>query len=820
MSNPVYGKQAHTSTRDEKRSPLFWVLIVGIMLFFVWSPFQAALFNGQMLDFEKPIYWALTITSILLILVILSYYKKFKLEEQRDWLAVLVILLPVTYALSLISAASHYLAMNMVIVQCVYASMFITSLYLLQDRLGNKMIQIIIMTVAYLIVGFGFINWFGQWILAGKLVDWFSSAVYQNRYTSAVMTDSNGLRLTSVFQYANTYAAFLMAFLFASIFSLMKSKTWFGRLTHGFMLVPILVSLFLTLSRGGLVMLPVVFVILLLFFKSARQLLWIIYCVVAGIVSLAVLSPITNMGLELNQTYNGATAAKGWGLLIAAAAISGVISWLIQQYVAPKLENGMQGWASRKLSNLWLPVGSVVIVGVVAFLLIGTSLRNVLPENIRVRVEGINFQQHSVLERFQFYEDASKLIADYPIIGAGGGGWATLYEKYQDYPYTSRQAHNFFMQYLVEVGILGFIIFMAFILFVFYKYTRGYIQQNAEERDSYFLYFILTLSILLHSILDFNLSYVFMGMLVFVGLGGMAAAMDSRPVKRLTLNPGAFRPLYSGVIGIVAIVLVFTGLRFIQSSNAATEARQVARTSQSFDQIQVAVNEDLSIRPTHPDSLLLLSSLYQAAYKQSQNEQFYTADEELLQRGLEAEPYNKSMYSYLMSHYQLKNGNEKAFEILQSKISNYKWDISWYSNLIQQAFTLGIQAREQGDIAKQQQYFEAGLNAYQQVLDGIAHINDLPDSIILTRQFNLTPEIALNTGKIQFMSNKFAEAVVILQPLLNEDLSNATNKEIARYYVAATQKQGQVDHIWYDKLIQADANEKQQIDDLVALKLQ
>ncbi|MFM9280000.1 O-antigen ligase family protein [Paenibacillus jiagnxiensis] len=820
MSNPVYGKQTQTSTRDDKRSSLFWVLIVGIMLFFIWSPFQAALFNGQMLDFEKPVYWALTITSILLIVAILSYYKKFRLEEQRDWLAVLVVLLPLTYVLSLISAASHYLAMNMVIVQCIYAAMFIISLYLLQERLGNSIIQATIMTVAYLIIGFGFINWFGQWVLAGKLVDWFSSAVYQNRYTSAVMTDTNGLRLTSVFQYANTYAAFLMAFFFAAIFSLMKSKTWFGRLAHGFMLVPILVSLFLTLSRGGLVMMPVVFILLLLFFKPARQLLWIIYCAVSGIVSLAVLSPITNMGLQLNQTYNGTTAAKGWGLLIAASLVAGVISWLIQQYVAPKLENSMQGWASRKLSNLWLPVGSVVIVGVVAFLLIGTGLRNVLPENIRVRVEGINFQQHSVLERFQFYEDASKLIADYPIIGAGGGGWATLYEKYQDYPYTSRQAHNFFMQYLVEVGILGFVIFMAFILFVFYKYIRGYIQQNAEQRDSYFLYFILTLSILLHSILDFNLSYVFMGILVFVGLGGMAAAMDSRPVKRLSLKPAAFRPLYSGVIGIVAIILVFTGLRFIQSSNASMEARQVARTSQSFDQIQAAANEDLSIRPTHPDSLILLSSLYQAAYKQTKDEQFYAADEDLLQRGLKAEPFNKSMTSNLMSHYQLKNDNEKAFEILQDKISNYKWDITWYSNLIQQAFTLGYQAREQSDTAKQQQYFEAGLNAYQQVLDGIAHINSLPKSIMIAKQFNVTPEIALNTGKIQFMSNKPAEAVATLQPLLNEDLSNATNKEIARYYVAATQKQGQVDQAWYDKLIQGDANEKQQVDDLVTLKLQ
>ena len=63
---------------------------------------------------------------------------------------------------------------------------------------------------------------------------------------------------------------------------------------------------------------------------------------------------------------------------------------------------------------------------------------------------------------------------------------------------------------------------MSFILYTFYKYIRGYIKGSEEERNSHFLYLIIVLSILIHSILDFNLSYVFMGILVFLGLGGMA----------------------------------------------------------------------------------------------------------------------------------------------------------------------------------------------------------------------------------------------------------------------------------------------------------
>lgn len=817
MSNPVYGKQAKTSTRGDKRPVIFWVLIVGIILFLAWAPFQAALFNGQMLEFEKPLYWALTISMILLILGIATYYKKFKLEDQRDWLAVLVMLLPLTYVLSLISAASHYLAMNMVVVQCIYASLFIIILYALRDRLSNRIIQTAIMTIAYLIIGFGFINWFGQWVLAGRLVGWFSTWVFNNRYIDAVMTDSNGSRLTAVFQYANTYAAFLMAFLFAAVFCLMKSKTWYGKATHAFMLVPIIVSLFLTLSRGGLVMLPVVFVLLLLFLKPARQILWILHCTISVVVSLAILSPISNWGLQLNQAYNGALAAKGWGLLLGASLVTTVVLWLIQTYLGSRLQKGMQGLASRKLSNLWLPVGSIIVIGIVAFLLIGTGLRSFLPANVEIRLENINFRQHSVLERITFYRDASKLIADYPLIGAGGGGWATLYGKYQDYNYTSAQAHNFFMQYLVEVGIVGFIIFMAFIFYIFYKYIKGYIKNDEENRDSHFLYLILAMSILLHSLLDFNMSYVFMGILVFIGLGGMAASMDTQRVKHLALKPSSFRPIYSIVIGVLSIVLIFVGLRFVQASNAAKEAKAL-ESSSSFEQRQAAYNKDLNLRPTHNDSIIGLSRMYYQVYQQTKREEFYTGGLAIVDLGLQAEPYNKNMLFIKMRLEQARGNNDKAFAILEDNRANFNWDLDWYNFLITQAFEFGNEAQLAKDTAKEQRYFQAGLAAYQQVLNGVAYLKTIPPEIELTRTFEVTPGIALSTGKIEFMLGKPAEAASILKNGLKDDLSDATNREVARYYIAALQQQGQNDEALYDKLIKADPKEKEQIEQLKAEK--
>lgn len=80
----------------------------------------------------------------------------------------------------------------------------------MKQKQVNVVIQNAILAIAYFIVGFGLLNWLGSSKLAGALVGWFSNTVRNDVYLDAVMTDSNGLRLTSIFQYANTYAAFLI----------------------------------------------------------------------------------------------------------------------------------------------------------------------------------------------------------------------------------------------------------------------------------------------------------------------------------------------------------------------------------------------------------------------------------------------------------------------------------------------------------------------------------------------------------------------------------------------------------------------------------
>lgn len=818
MSNPVYGKKAAESRIEGKKPALFWVLISGIILFLFWTPFQTALFNGQELQFEKPIFWAAILACLLMFLWTAQYYKQIKLKDERDWLAVGVLLLPLTYILSLISAASYSLAMNMIIINCIYAIMFIIGLYVLRDKLGNRIIQGTIMAVAYLIVGFGLLHWFGQGKTAGAIAIWFSNTVLNGTYTHAVMTDSNGLRLTSVFQYANTYAAFLMAFLFAAVFFVTTSKKWYGQAFHSFMLVPIIVSLLLTLSRGGLVMLPVVFVLLLLFLKPAKQLMWILYCGMAGVASLIISKPVTELGLSLNEAFSSSGAFKGWGILLGASAVVGLLGWFIQSFIAPKLDKALSNWSTKKTSNMWIPIGSLVIGGLLIFLFIGTSLKSVLPQNISVRLENINFNQHSVLERFTFYKDAMKVLADYPIIGAGGGAWASLYEQYQNNPYTSRQAHNFFLQYLIEVGIVGFVIFMSFILYIFYKYIRGYIKGNEDDRNRHFFYLIIVLSILIHSILDFNMSYVFMGILVFLGLGGMAAVMDSKPIKKWNVQDSTARNIYTAVLGLASIIALITSIRYVQAAEAGMEARRIVQVSTSFEEIKAPLDKDLSIRPSHTESVLLLNSLYQSVYQQTQDESFFQLSSNLLNQALEDEPYNKSILNRLVQSYEMIQQPEQAYDILVNNAYKFKWDINWYEQIINKGYDLGMKALGEGDTTGKEKYFNFATEGFVKVQEGIKHLATLPEGQLQGRPFENTPDMILHAGKMYFMMNQPEQAAEALKLGIQEDLSQTTQQEIVRWYLAALQKQNLSDDALMGKLTQVDPNAKQNVQQLADLQ--
>ncbi|MNJ78814.1 hypothetical protein D3C77_766650 [compost metagenome] len=75
--------------------------------------------------------------------------------------------------------------------------------------------------------------------------------------------------------------------------------------------------------------------------------------------------------------------------------------------------------------------------------------------------------------------------------------------------------------------------------------------------------------------------------------------------------------------------------------------------------------------------------------------------------------------------------------------------------------------------------------------------------------------MTLSAGKIQFMLNQPAEAAKILKLGVRDDLTDLTNREIARWYLVALIKNGDNDQALYDKLLQIDPTEGRSIEILI-----
>lgn len=809
----TYGYHSSKPSKSYDSFHMNWIVFLIMALFLLWAPFRTALFNGQTTNFEQPIYIAVLWSSLIGLFTIALIYNK-KHWTKIDVLAMIMFLVPISYALSIINAASQYLAINMLIITSLYVFFFITALFITGKNSFNRIMVIFITSISYLIVFFGLFHWFGNGPFINLFVKWLGAPTLESgAYRDAVMVDANGARLTSVFQYANTYAAYLMAFLFAAVFLVGQSRVWWSKFIHGFMLVPIILSIFLTLSRGGLVLLPVVFVVLLVFLKPHRQLMWILHLAVSGIVTVLILNPVTDFGLQLQTTFTASQSLKGWIYVIVGSLISGGLSVALEKWISPLLEKYTVTIANKKWGTFLIPIGSMIIGALLLFVLIGTSAKNILPENIQTRLENINFEQHSVLERLTFYKDAIKVVKDYPVIGAGGGAWSALYQQYQNNPYTSNQAHNFYLQYLVETGILGFVIFAALLIYIIVQYIRNYIRATDEKRGEYFVYFIIAISLLIHSILDFNMSYVYLGIIVFICLGAMSASVESPPLN-LKIKAKTFGMACSTVLATASIALLITSITFISSVNAYQKADEASKTTSDYNLIVSPLNKSLSGRSYQPDSVALKAALLTQVYKQTHDDSYYQEAEKLLKDALNVEPYNKKLLNGLIELYQSKNNEEEIVEVYQDNAYRYPWDIDWLERYMYSSIQLASSVVDQ---TKKDQYLNAVLTTMKQIEDGVEYLKTLPEGQFQGRPFEVTPKIALYSGKAHFLLGQVQESYELLKPYLQDDLSDVTNEDIMTWYLASSVVLGINDEASMSKLLQFNPNGQANIDIIVAM---
>lgn len=824
MKQKAKGKTSSSSTlaTNDSHSILFWSLIAISILFLLWAPFQRGLFNGYNVDFDRSIYSSFVWASILLLITSFYLFFNYKYRNLRDFFVIYIWLVPLSFLISLIGAASHYYGANMLYMHMMYATFFILAIYVSNNRLGNKILQYTLLLSGYLVIIFGILNWFGNLNIANGIAELFTNLNGLPAYKHAVMSDSNGLRLTSVFQYANTYSAYLIALLFGCLLFIFRSRKWYSVALHALMLVPILVSFLLTLSRGGLVILPVVLLVLLLFFSVERQIKLLLYLGISAVAVLLTIGKITEIGSSLQNNFSLSLSLKGWGILTAASIIVSVLVTLVNRYLSPVLEKTIQEKIKLRYAPVILPVGAVILGTIaVVILFTDTGITKLLPENIRVRIDNINFQQHSVLERGTFYADSLKLVKDYPVFGAGGGGWAALYEKYQNNPYTSKQAHNFFLQYLVEVGIFGFLIFAVLLGLVLYNYCRHYFKSDKDTKDTKVLYLIILISLLIHSVIDFNLSYAFLAIVVFICLGGLVSSFDTIAApftNRLSKWESYLPKIISGGTFVIAIVFITMSIRLLSGNTHYHQAIAEAQQAKPYTEVIATLDKALSMQPNHPDYVDLKQDILMQVFRQIKDPSLEQEAVQLIKDFRKAEPYHRLGILFQLNFLMEQRNFLEARSVNIEGLEIFPWDIDLYQSLMYILYELGDPSKADKNNAHTDQYWDEAIELYNTVLAKVKHLESLPEGQLQGREYNVTPAIALYAGQIYYIKGDYSNAESALKHGISDNLEDSFTQTITRWYLAALHKQGKSEDSLKEKLFAANPQEAKNVEELLNTK--
>jgi hypothetical protein len=776
--------------RDEKRSLLNWsiILILGFILFL--SPFFKAIFNGYSFTFDRAILTFVTAVFVTGIFLAFALVQRPLEKLKIDALQVVIWLLPLMYLISMFSEpASSFFASQSVLLHMAYAIAFTLGLYLARSTFNRQLMLRLFLWSGALIIIFGLMNWFGDASLGG-IFNWSNNTGDGRTYQDAVLIGPDGARLTSVFQYANSYAAYLIAMIVALLIIIVTASRAKYTFYYSLLLVPACLSLLLTLSRGGLLIFPVIILLTMPFLRWQRQLFLLFSLVVTGLLSLLVLNPVTTYGSQLQTQFSFSIAFKGWGILVLASIVTAAIISIVKSYFQDKIPFANRThW--KKISLDWIVPFGGTLVGALAFVaLFSTNLfTTMLPDNIQTRIENINFQQNSVLERGTFYSDAWKVVKEYPLVGAGGGAWANLYEKYQNNPYISNQTHSYYLQVLLEVGFLGFIVLFVILAGVYYFFIRTYFRSAEETRIPYLIFFVIATSILVHSILDFNMSYVYVSFLVYFCLGGMLAIDRSPSFKwQSTIKQSTQKFLYPLLLVASCIVALIVTLNQL-SANQTFRIAHVEATSgnQTLQHLMESVDSAIALS-ANPAFIDMKLQLLLSAYQQSQQSDYLQMVEQTLKTIKPKEPFYKPFIYRELQTNKLQGRYEQVSAILEAAIPNYSWDIQLYAELATSYFQAGLAELNKGSKDQAKTEWNKAKILLDHVNKKTSELEALSEYQYQGREFGLTADLAFPLGQIAFYEQDYNLALEYLSARLDPRYDDANDIEATLYYSAALNK--------------------------------
>ena len=154
----------------------------------------------------------------------------------------------------------------------------------------------------------------------------------------------------------------------------------------------------------------------------------------------------------------------------------------------------------------------------------------IVPDQLAGRFAALSSNADTSTEiRAAIWRETLPLISEFKLFGCGLGGFASVFLKHQATAnvYTVEFAHNDYLQYLVELGIVGFS-FLAAATALLARDLKAALLSRRRESNGFLLIACTTslAGMALHSFVDFN-TYIPANALVLAWIAGVASAASA-----------------------------------------------------------------------------------------------------------------------------------------------------------------------------------------------------------------------------------------------------------------------------------------------------
>lgn len=227
--------------------------------------------------------------------------------------------------------------------------------------------------------------------------------------------------------------------------------------------------------------------------------------------------------------------------------------------------------------------------------------------------EKIRNEQGEIAEnRPTYWKDSVNAFKEFPVTGTGMGTFGDIYPKFQSKSFGPRltHAHNDYLEFLVNGGIVGFLLFFGFTVTIIYKTYKVFLKRR--EPYSIFIYIGSIsgiIAILFHSITDFNLQIGANGLYLFFLAGLAVSASHTRlrnGLENTLLKPMTAKTTKMFVSGVICLlpllpILIGYNISMIKGESllvsavrlSAVENRSESDTEKIFKIEQKAVKFNL-----------------------------------------------------------------------------------------------------------------------------------------------------------------------------------------------------------------------------------